>query len=239
MHLSRGTQRRRLLLTAGHLVNLQGLSLFSNRLSGERPPELGSLPDLQVLNIWGDQLSGTLPKSLTGLTEVKWLWFFNKPRLCAPIDSAFQTWLNYIDEAYGSSCALEDSQEDRAVLAELHRATNGEDWGSSNNWLSNGTPREWSGVAADAEGRVTLLFLRRNQLGGEIPPELDGLSNLDRIYPSGNQLSACIPEGLREIDSRDLPGLGLPFVRAAGHSSGDCGYDEVVCRVTGKCNTEG
>ena len=45
---------------------------------------------------------------------------------------------------------------------------------------------------------------------GEIPPELGGLSNLEWLYLSGNQLTGCISEGLRDIAENDLVELNLP-----------------------------
>ena len=45
---------------------------------------------------------------------------------------------------------------------------------------------------------------------GEIPPELGGLSNLNLLRLLGNQLTGCIPEGLRDIAENDLGQLNLP-----------------------------
>ena len=45
---------------------------------------------------------------------------------------------------------------------------------------------------------------------GEIPSELGGLSNLMELWLDGNQLSGCIPEGLRDITFNDLVLLNLP-----------------------------
>ena len=45
---------------------------------------------------------------------------------------------------------------------------------------------------------------------GEIPPELGGLSNLTFLRLGSNQLTGCIPEGLRDIASNDLGDLNLP-----------------------------
>ena len=48
----------------GSLANLEGLSLSGNQLSGEIPAELGSLSNLEVLDLYGNQLSGCVPSIL-------------------------------------------------------------------------------------------------------------------------------------------------------------------------------
>ena len=69
------------------------LDLYRNQLSGELPAELGNLASLEALLLFGNQLSGELPQSLTGLTALWGFFFFDNPQLCAPVDSAFQSWL--------------------------------------------------------------------------------------------------------------------------------------------------
>ena len=219
----------------GGLANLTFMSLSSNRLSGEVPTELGGLTNLTGLWLWGNQLTGEIPDSLTGLTSLENFAFFSNSGLCAPIDNAFQTWLEGIGSVDGSSCAPQDSQEDRAVLAELYSATDGANWEDSSNWLSDRPVREWYGVTNDANGRViglylwenqlagsippelaglsnlTYLFLRNNQLSGTIPPELGNLSNLTVLFLRNNQLTGCIPEALRDVEFNDFEQVGLPF----------------------------
>ena len=101
--------------------------------------------------------------------------------------------------AKGSSCAPVDSQADRAVLAALHNATNGENWANNSNWLSDRPIREWHGVTNDADGRVTGLYLDRNKLTGEIPMELGNLSELQWLFLSQNQLTGEIPTELENL----------------------------------------
>ena len=181
----------------GGLANLTVMSLSANRLSGEIPTELGGLSNLTRLYLWGNQLTGEIPDSLTGLTSLENFAFFSNSGLCAPIDNAFQTWLEGIGSVDGSSCAPQDSQEDRAVLAELYSATDGANWEDSSNWLSDRPVREWYGVTNDANGRVIGLYLWENQLAGSIPPELAGLSNLTYLNLSR-----------KPVDRVDTAGVG-------------------------------
>ncbi len=229
----------------GGLSNLTALNLSRNQLSGTIPGELGSLSNLRYLWLSQNELRGDIPVSLTGLTSLEGLVFFSNAGLCAPVDSAFQAWLKGVGSVHGSSCAPVDSQQDRAVLAKLYNATGGAKWEGNSNWLSNRPIREWYGVANDADGRVTGLYLWENQLSGTIPSELGGLSNLKWMYLDNNlltgsippelgnlpnlvalflhnnQLSGCIPVALQSVVSNDLDELGLPF----------CGIPTVVITV--------
>ena len=80
----------------------------------------------------------------------------------------------------------------------------------SSNQLTGEIPPELGGLS-----NLTQLYLSDNQLTGEIPLELGRLPGLGRLYLSGNQLTGCIPEGLREIAENDLVELNLPDCGAA------------------------
>ena len=54
------------------------------------------------------------------------------------------------------------------------------------------------------------LNLSVNQLSGEIPSELDDLANLYSLRISGSQLGGCIPERLRNVSDNDLDDLDVP-----------------------------
>ena len=178
-----------------------GLTLSYYRLSGTIPPELGSLSRLKWLYLDDNQLSGALPQSLTGLTALETFYFLNNAGLCAPVDSEFQTWLRSVPDAIGSSCAPADSPEDRAVLAALYNATDGANWWSRTNWLSDRPIREWRNVVNDANGRVTGLWLDYKGLTGPIPVELGSLFNLERLDLGSNQLTGTIPPELGRLSN--------------------------------------
>ena len=54
----------------GSLTYLRWLRLDRNKLSGEIPPELGSLANLYELHLWGNQLSGEIPPELLSLANL-------------------------------------------------------------------------------------------------------------------------------------------------------------------------
>ena len=124
--------------------------------------------------------------------------------------------------------------EDRAALIALYETTDGANWSTSTNWLSDRPLDKWHGVRTDSHGRVIGLRLSENRLSGRIPtelgrlvnlqelalhsnelsglipPELGSLASLERLFLGGNQLSGCIPSSLVDVVFNDLGELGLP-----------------------------
>ena len=89
----------------GNLSNLTYLGLWNNALNGSIPVELGNLTNLERLELGGNQLSGPLPQSLTKLMKLEKFHFGGEGGLCAPLDAAFQAWLQGIKEANGPNCS--------------------------------------------------------------------------------------------------------------------------------------
>ena len=68
----------------GSLTSLTTLNLADNELTGPIPTELGSLTSLQVLVLWGNELTGTIPVELGNLTSLTTLDLGNN-ELTGPI----------------------------------------------------------------------------------------------------------------------------------------------------------
>ena len=212
--LGDGALDRWLRVTTDENGQVTSLDLGSNQLNGKLPAELGNLSRLELLYISDNNLTGALPQRITGISGLKSFHFHNNPGLCAPIDETFQAWLRRIPNVRGSSCAPEDSLEDREVLAKLYDALDGENWANNTNWLNDRPVRGWHGVTNDASGRVTGLLLESNGLAGQIPMELGSLSNLKRLELSNNKLTGEIPKELGslsnlkwlELDNNNLTG---------------------------------
>ncbi len=87
----------------GNLANLTDLYLSQNALSGSVPSELSNLSNLTGLYLDQNGLTGPLPQSLTNLTNLK-EFIFQDTELCAPLNTAFQAWLQGIPFFAGDNC---------------------------------------------------------------------------------------------------------------------------------------
>ena len=87
------------------------------------------------------------------------------------------------------------------ALRALYKATNGDDWDDSDNWLTDAPLAEWHGIRTDDEGRIIEISLDDNNLNGEIPPELGRLGQLEWLSLTNNELSGPIPPELGDLDN--------------------------------------
>ena len=179
------------------------LNLFDMGLSGELPLELGSLANLYVLNLSENQLSGEVPSELGQLSNLESLVLTYNRLRCVPanlqdrLDTESSN-LGDLPFCVSNVSAETDAETDREALVALYNATDGPNWASNENWLSDAPIGEWYGVRTDDNGRVTWLFLYENRLSGEIPPELGNLANLEDLSLRGDQLRGCVPTSLQD-----------------------------------------
>ncbi len=89
----------------GNLSQLIGLFLSDNSLTGEVPTELGNLSQLAALFLSDNSLTGRLPRSFMQLDSLQYLLFGGQD-LCAPGDSAFQSWFSSIPNTSGPTCSV-------------------------------------------------------------------------------------------------------------------------------------
>ena len=169
------------------------LVLSDNGLSGSLPGAIADLGQLASLRIDGNELGGRLPLSLTALELEE--FHYDGTDLCEPADAEFRDWLDGIPSHQGTAVEC-PPLTDRDALAALYGTTGGPGWTNSSGWLTEAPLRRWYGVEVDAQGRVVGLDLGYNGLSGPIPPELGGLSNLERLNLYSNQLSGAIPPEL-------------------------------------------
>ena len=104
-------------------------------------------------------------------------------------------------------------RRDKAAPLALYDATKGKDhWDNKDGWNTNAPLRSWHGVTTDEEtgernptGRVVRLELPKNRLCGEIPSDLDKLTELTHLDLSYNACDAA-------LFFPDTPGLqkGIP-----------------------------
>ena len=96
-----------------------------------------------------------------------------------------------VGDALGAS-EITVENPDRAALVALYNATDGANWVSNGNWLTDAPLRAWAGVRTAGE-RVTELSLEWNNLAGHIPPEIGDLTHLRHLYLYNNDLNGPIP----------------------------------------------
>ncbi len=97
---------------------------------------------------------------------------------------------------------------DRAVLLALYEAMGGPRWTDNDNWATEAPIRTWSGIGINDRGRVQAFNLPANNMSGPIPPEISGLTDLERLNLSGDNLTGSIPPDIWTLTSLEFLALG-------------------------------
>ena len=177
-----------------NLTYLATLNLYQNQLSGQIPPQLGSLSHLEKLALTQNRLTGELPPELGNLSYLKTL-HLSQNQLSGEIPPELGN-LPYL-----RTLALEQNQLSGEIPPELANLSSLELLYLPDNQLSGEIPPELGSLPY-----LELLYLKDNNLSGEIPSELGGLSSLESLNLGGNNLIGCVPWGLGHIENKVFVG---------------------------------
>ena len=97
------------------------------------------------------------------------------------------------------------------------------------NWAAHTAMTDWDGVTVGGNPkRVTGLDLRSSSLTGAIPPDLAGLSGLERLVMAINRLTGAIPSRLGELTN-------LEELHLNGNAHHHCVRPVSICEPGFKC----
>ena len=200
LKLSRNRLTGAIPLSLGNIVDLHALALGSNQLTGEIPASFGDFRRLWHLDLSNNRLTGEIPASFANLTQLRSITLAgNQFTGCIPA-GLHGKGFNDLGQLGLPYCTAETTPSpDRAALVALYNATDGDNWTSNSNWISDSPIWDWHGIAADRAGRVTQVELSRNGLRGTIPSELSDLTHVNYLSLGGNQLTGRIPQGLGDL----------------------------------------
>lgn len=101
---------------------------------------------------------------------------------------------------------------DRETLIAIYNATDGPNWTSQDNWLSDTPISTWYGITTNDMDRVTRIHLGNVGMAGSIPAEFGQLAHLDSLTITSNDLSGSVPAELGQLERlvlMNLSGNGL------------------------------
>ncbi len=96
---------------------------------------------------------------------------------------------------------------DREALIAIYNATDGPNWTSQDNWLSEAPISTWQGITTNDMARVTRVDLSAVGMAGSIPAEFGQLAHLDTLQIGSNDLTGSIPAELSQLERLVLMNL--------------------------------
>lgn len=151
----------------GNLTHLDNIDLHTNSLTGSIPTEIGNLTNLEVLTLSNNYLSGILPTEIGYLTKLRGLHLDN------------------------GSWFLGNNQVTGNIPEEIGNLVNLETLYLSRNNFTGSIPNSISNLT-----KLLAFFAEYNQLTGEIPEDIGNLTDLKHLILYSNQLSGNIPNGI-------------------------------------------
>lgn len=155
---------------------LRDLSLRDNQLTGVVPPSLVNLPSLKVVNLTNNLLQGPTPKFGNSVAvDMEGLNSFCTDVPGGACDGRVTTLLSAVED-FGYPVAF------------------GEDW--KGNDPCNG----WRGILC-ANSNISVVNFQKMGLSGGISPRFSGLTTMQKLILSDNNLTGTIPTELTELPS--------------------------------------
>ncbi|CAM9968731.1 unnamed protein product [Ectocarpus sp. 6 AP-2014] len=107
-----------------------------------------------------------------------------------------------------------DLEQDREVLITLYNATGGPNWNFNDGWATGDSDMtSWYGLSINETGSyVSSISLIRNNLQGDLPPELGNLTAVEDIFLGINSLTGPIPPELGKLQNLEILNLGTNFL---------------------------
>ncbi|CBN73941.1 Putative Leucine Rich Repeat Protein Kinase (Partial), partial [Ectocarpus siliculosus] len=100
------------------------------------------------------------------------------------------------------------------VLITLYNATGGPNWNYNDGWATDDSDMtSWYGLSInETRSYVSSISLIRNNLQGDLPPELGNLTAVEDIYLGINSLTGPIPPELGKLQNLEILNLGTNFL---------------------------
>ena len=196
-----------------HDGRVHTLSMPSNRLKGQLPPEIAKLSELIYLALSSNQLTGPIPANIGELSKLETLLlFFNglegeipeeigQLKNLANLQLAGNNLVGPIPSALGNLVNLDililsGNQLTGSIPSELSQLSILSVLGLSDNQLSGPLPASLSQISALAD-----FSAWGNELSGTLPSEWGDLHNLRYLSLTSNKLSGPIPESFLKLEN--------------------------------------
>ncbi|WP_299242517.1 immunoglobulin domain-containing protein [uncultured Aquimarina sp.] len=96
------------------------------------------------------------------------------------------------------TCGVSDAE--KQALVDLYNSTDGANWTNNTNWLTDAPVCDWYGVTV-VDGKVIELRLGNNNLVGQIPSTIQGLTSIEYLSLGLNKLNGSIPNEIGSLSN--------------------------------------
>ncbi|KAK1285761.1 putative LRR receptor-like serine/threonine-protein kinase [Acorus calamus] len=212
----------------GNLINLQRLLLAANMFTGEIPATFSKLKNLNDFRIDGNSVNGTIPDFISNWMQLGRL-DIQGTSMVGPIPSSISSLTNLynlrISDLKGSSQSF-PSLQNMSKMTELVLR---------NCMLIGEIPRYLASMP-----KLNILDLSYNNLSGEVPDNLVGLTSLD-MFLTNNMLTGSIPSWIlssnqqMDISKNNFSGLPPPSNCQQGRVNLAASYSPTASNLMKSC----